>query len=103
MKSKSLHNVFIFSFSSECHFLPACCRLVCRIAEVVGVYQISPSETKKLLLRLQARPVHLVRKGGREGGREGGGREVGREVGGGEGGGEVGRRGEEEEMNEASQ
>ena len=37
-----------------------CCRLVCRIAELVGVYQISPTETKKLLLRMQALPVHLV-------------------------------------------
>ena len=43
-----------------CLTCSACCRLICRIAEVVAVYQISPSETRKLLLRMQARPVHLV-------------------------------------------
>ena len=42
-------------------FFPACCRLICRIAEVLGSYQISSSETRKLFLRLQCGRVHLVR------------------------------------------
>ncbi len=40
----------------------ACCQLMCRVIETMSSCQISPSETKKLFMRLQSSRAHLVRE-----------------------------------------